>query len=163
MNAQLINTLLPRKRGLRYAVLFVAILVFTSFGAAISSPVHAATPTIPAGCPGSTSAGPPAPGACDAQSTIDPAANPNAKCTKDNCDFIKKYINPFINLLSISFGLIAVISIIYGGIQYSASGGDPQKVTQAKQRIVKTIIAVLAYFFLYAFLQFIVPGGIFKS
>lgn len=92
----------------------------------------------------------------------DPAADPDLDCAKKGCDLIKKYVNPLINLLSLSFGLIAVISIIMGGIQYSASGGDPQKVTQAKQRISKTIFAIVAYFFLYAFLQFIVPGGIFK-
>ncbi|PIZ61585.1 hypothetical protein COY17_04140 [Candidatus Saccharibacteria bacterium CG_4_10_14_0_2_um_filter_52_9] len=92
----------------------------------------------------------------------DPAADPNAECSKNRCDFIKKYVNPFINLLSISFGFIAVISIIMGGIQYSGSRGDPQNVTLAKQRISRTILAIVVYFFLYAFLQFIIPGGIFK-
>lgn len=97
---------------------------------------------------------------CSNGNCIDPAADPN--CTGSKCDFIKKYVNPAINLLSISFGLIAAASIIFGGIQYSTAGGDPQKVSQAKQRIAKTLIAVVAYFFLYAFLQFIVPGGIFS-
>src|SRR5205814_1498218 len=97
---------------------------------------------------------------CSNGQCTDEAANP--KCDASKCDFIKKYVNPFINLLSISFGLIAVISIIMGAVQYSTSGGDPQKVTQAKQRISKTIFAVLAYLFLYAFLQFIVPGGLFN-
>jgi hypothetical protein len=94
----------------------------------------------------------------DAKGNTDPAI----KCSEDECDFVGKYINPGINLLSAAFGLIAVISIIMGGIQYTASGGDPQKVTQAKQRIAKTIVAVLVYFIFYAFLQFLVPGGLFK-
>ncbi len=100
--------------------------------------------------------------------TIAPVCN-GSGCSDDpcatdpqKCDFIKQYVNPGINLLSIAFGLIAVISIILGSIQYSSAGGDPQKVTQAKQRISKTIVAILAYLFLYAFLQFIVPGGIFQ-
>jgi hypothetical protein len=88
--------------------------------------------------------------------------DPAIKCSQNNCDFVGKYVNPAINLLSIAFGLIAVISIIMGGIQYTVSGGDPQKVTSAKQRIAKTIVAVLAYFVLYAFLQFLVPGGLFN-
>ncbi len=100
---------------------------------------------------------------CTNGGCADPAADPNLNCDKQGCDFINKYINPAINLFSISFGLIAVISIILAGIQYSSSGGDPQKVTQAKQRISKTIFAIVAYFFLYALLQFIVPGGIFKT
>jgi hypothetical protein len=85
-------------------------------------------------------------------------------CDSNNksCDFTGRYINPAINLLTVVFGIIAVISLILGGIQYSASAGDPQKVTKAKDRIFSTIIAILAYLFLYGFLQFLIPGGLFK-
>lgn len=96
----------------------------------------------------------------DGRKVSDKAACP--ECNKSKCDFIGKYVNPAINLLSVTFGLIAAISIIWGAIQYSSSGVDPQQVTKAKQRLSKTIIAVLVYLFLYAFLQFIVPGGIFN-
>jgi hypothetical protein len=89
-------------------------------------------------------------------------ADAGQNCSNDSCDFIGKYINPAIDLLSVSFGLIAVISIIAGGIQYTASAGDPQQASKAKSRITNTIIAVFAYLFLYAFLQFLVPGGIFN-
>ncbi len=74
---------------------------------------------------------------------------------------IKTYVNPLISFLSIAFGLIAVISIIMGGIQYSASQGDPQKAAQAKSRISNTFIAIFAYLFLYVILQFLIPGGLF--
>jgi uncharacterized membrane protein len=66
-------------------------------------------------------------------------------------------------MLSGLFGLIAVISVIIGGIQFSASGGDPQRVAVARQRISKTVLAIFAYAFLYAFLQFIIPGGVFNK
>lgn len=101
---------------------------------------------------------------CDQSSAncSDPAADPNAKCDNDDCDFIKKFVNPAINTLSACFGVIAIISIILGGINYATSEGDPQKTSRAKNRIFNTIIAVIAYIFLYAFLQFLVPGGAFK-
>ncbi len=92
----------------------------------------------------------------------DPAADGDSSCTRNSCDIVQKYINPTINLLSISFGLLATISIILGGIQYAASEGDPQNVTKAKSRIKNTIIAIVAYFFLFAFLQFLIPGGLFN-
>lgn len=98
----------------------------------------------------------------DKKSCIDPAANPNAKCDNDDCDFVKKFINPSINVLTLSFGILAIISIIIGGINYATSEGDPQKTARAKNRIFNTIIAIVAYMFLYAFLQFLVPGGAFK-
>ena len=83
-------------------------------------------------------------------------------CNKDaGCDLIDTYVNPLVNLLSVAFGLIAVISIIMGGIQYSASEGDPQKSAQAKSRITNTLVAIFAYLFLYIFLQFLIPGGLF--
>ena len=95
-----------------------------------------------------------------------PAActDPALKCSTSNsgqCDFVGKYINPAINTLTVLFGLFATISIILGGINYATSEGDPHKASKAKRRIANTVIAVVAYMFLYAFLQFIVPGGIF--
>lgn len=95
------------------------------------------------------------------QPVCDQAAE--SSCNQQGCDLISKYLNPLINLLSVIFGLVAVISIILGGIQYSASEGDPQKASQAKSRITKTVFAIVSYFFLYAFLQFIVPGGVFNK
>lgn len=101
---------------------------------------------------------------CEGGICRDDAANPDLDCNKDDgCSIIKKYVNPLINLLSMAFGLIIVISLIIGGIQYTASTGDPQKVTEAKKRIVNTIIALVAYLFLFAFLQFLIPGGIFND
>jgi hypothetical protein len=86
---------------------------------------------------------------------------PTACNLKSGCDLVKTYLNPLINLLSVAFGLIAVISVIMGGIQYSASQGDPQKSAQARSRITNTVVAIFAYLFLYIFLQFLIPGGLF--
>lgn len=97
-------------------------------------------------------------GTCDGVNS-----DPEAACSYDNhCDLIKKYINPTINLLTMVFGLIATGSLIFAGIQYSASEGDPTKAGQAKNRIANTIFAIIAYLFLYGFLQFLIPGGRFK-
>jgi hypothetical protein len=91
------------------------------------------------------------------------ACSDNAvNCNFDGCDLIQKYINPAIDLASVSFGLLAAASLILGGINYASSEGDPQKASQAKNRLSKTIVAVVAYLFLYSFLQFIVPGGVFN-
>ncbi|MEK7599547.1 MAG: hypothetical protein AAB462_00740 [Patescibacteria group bacterium] len=104
----------------------------------------------------------PDPAACAADPTIPAcAANSKALCNSNSCDLVKKYVNPAIQMLTIAFGLIAVISLVMGGIQYSASGGDPQKVTEAKKRISLTLMAIAAYAFSFAFIQFLVPGGVF--
>lgn len=73
--------------------------------------------------------------------------------------FISKYVNPFIKFFAGVVGVFVVISLVWGGIQYASSADDPSKVSAAKQRIMNAIIALLAFFMLFAFLQWIVPGG----
>ena len=91
---------------------------------------------------------------------VDPAAKGGQCKSTAHCDLIDKYINPFINFMAALVGIAVVVSIIVGGIQYSSSAGDPQKVTLAKNRIRNAIIALVTFLFLYALLQFLVPGGI---
>lgn len=71
----------------------------------------------------------------------------------------KKYINPFINFLSALVVVVVIIGIIYGAVQVSSSGGDPQKATSGKNHIRNALFGLLAYILFYAFLQFMVPGG----
>jgi hypothetical protein len=77
-----------------------------------------------------------------------------------NCPLIKNYIEPFINFLAALVGVAVVFSIIVGGIQYSSSGGDPSKVSAAKNRIRNAIIALVTFIVLYAMLNFLIPGGL---
>jgi len=104
---------------------------------------------------------------------VDPATVPAAKC-KDTyppdspayteCvnqnDLFKKYLNPFIAFLSIVVGIAVVIGIIVGGIQYITSGGDPQAAANGKRHLRNAVIAFLMYLFLYALLNFLIPGGL---
>lgn len=65
------------------------------------------------------------------------------------------------NILAAGVGIVVVVMIMIGGIQYTTSGGDPSKIAAAKSKITNAVIALVAFFFLYAFLQWITPGGIF--
>jgi hypothetical protein len=70
-----------------------------------------------------------------------------------------KYLNPVINLLTAVVGVVVVIGIIVGAIQYSSSEGDPQKAANGKRHIRNALLGLLGYILLYAFLQFMIPGG----
>jgi hypothetical protein len=96
-----------------------------------------------------------------ASPNLPPPPPSSASCNSSGCDLITEYLQPTINLLSGVVGIIVVISLILAGIEYSTSEGDPQKSAKAKRRITNTLFALIAFFFLYAFLQFLVPGGIF--
>ncbi|HUC89964.1 MAG TPA: pilin [Patescibacteria group bacterium] len=76
-----------------------------------------------------------------------------------SCDIIGRYLNPAINALSAVVGLVVVISLVIGAIQYSSSRDNPQAVGAAKKRITNAILALVSFFLLWAFLQWIVPGG----
>ena len=58
--------------------------------------------------------------------------------------------------------VIAVIGgIIYGAIMYATSAGDAGKAKSATEIIRNAFIALILYFLMWAFLQYIVPGGLF--
>lgn len=76
------------------------------------------------------------------------------------CDLIHNYIQPLVDGLAALVGVAVVISIVIGGIQYGSSGGDPQKVTAAKNRIRNAVLALITFFFLLALLNFLIPGGL---
>ncbi len=86
-----------------------------------------------------------------------------ADCTEgtdaENCG-ITRYIVLVINVLSALAGIVIAGSIAYGGIQYSMSGSDPQRVSEAKDRIRNAVIALVFFIFGYAFLNYLIPGGV---
>lgn len=79
---------------------------------------------------------------------------------KSECGIIG-YIITFINILSGLVGVVIVIMIAVGGIQYTTARDDPQAVAAAKGRIRDAILALVFYLFGFAFLQWLIPGGIF--
>lgn len=110
--------------------------------------------------------------------TPDPAVCPvDAKTNKPDCNAAGKtcqtdtkcdsifttYLTPVIQLLSAAVGVIVVAVIIFSGIQFSSSGGDPQAVASAKSHIQSAVVALIAFIFLWAFLNFLIPGGVFNG
>jgi hypothetical protein len=67
-----------------------------------------------------------------------------------------------IRVLSAGVGIVVVGSIVVGGIQYSASRGDPQATAMAVNRIRSSLFALLIFVFGYALLNYIIPGAILR-
>lgn len=105
--------------------------------------------------------------------TVTPKSALADSCTtntvKGNC--IVKDINTIVDFLAAAVGIAVVGSIIYGAIQYilagsdiaSAGSGKPSAVAAARKRMVNGVIALLAFMFTYAFLQWVIPGGLFNQ
>lgn len=83
------------------------------------------------------------------------------QCLKTNP--IVTRLNDIVAFLSAGIGIVIVGVIILGGIQYSAAGDNAEAVTKAKKRITDGLLALLGFLLIFAFLQWIVPGGVFNS
>ena len=77
----------------------------------------------------------------------------------ENCG-ITRYIQIFTNALSVLVGVTVIAMLVVGGIRYSSAGANPQAVSSAKKHIANALLALAIYVFMFAFLQWIVPGGL---
>ncbi|MEI6237332.1 MAG: hypothetical protein WCP03_01895 [Candidatus Saccharibacteria bacterium] len=87
-------------------------------------------------------------------------ADPKACLACAGVSPIMEKLKFIIRFLSALVWIVAVIMIVVGGIQYTTSNGNPQAITNAKKKIYDVLIGVFAYTFLWAFLEWIIPGGI---
>lgn len=65
-------------------------------------------------------------------------------------------IKTIVNALLFFIGVVAVIMIIWAGIQYTTSAGDSSKVATAKNTIVYAVIGLIVAIFAYAIVNFVV-------
>ena len=92
------------------------------------------------------------------------ATESEVTCTTTNClkeNPIVLWITFLINLVSILVLVGASLMMVYAGVEYITAADNAQRIQAAKKRILNVIIGVVAYFFLFAFLQWLVPGGAF--
>ncbi|HEX5447727.1 MAG TPA: pilin [Candidatus Saccharimonadales bacterium] len=95
---------------------------------------------------------------CEACNSTNPALN---DCLQNND--IVKVLQTIVNFLSGAVVVIVIATIIWGGIQYTIAGDSAEKVTAARKRITNGVIAFAAFMFIWAFLQWLIPGGIFGT
>ena len=67
--------------------------------------------------------------------------------------------NEIINPILYFIGILAVIMVIYGGIQYTTSAGDAGKVAKAKNTLIWSIAGLAVAILAYAIVNFVI--GIF--
>lgn len=76
---------------------------------------------------------------------------------------IVKDISLIVDVLAGLVGVVAVVMIVVGGIQYSLARNNPQATAGARTRILNAVIAMIAFMFIWALLQYLVPGGVFNN
>ncbi|MEI7918610.1 MAG: hypothetical protein WCH58_04500 [Candidatus Saccharibacteria bacterium] len=68
-----------------------------------------------------------------------------------------------INIMSAGIGVAAVGGIIYGSIKYTSSEGNAESTKKARTIIANVLIGLLMYAVMYAFLNYMIPGGMFNA
>jgi len=87
--------------------------------------------------------------------------NPAGECDSDSGNCIADDIQLVINVLAVGVGIVVTGMIVVGGLQYMLARDNAQAVQAAKSKILNAVIGLVAFIFVYAFLQWIVPGGLF--
>ena len=71
---------------------------------------------------------------------------------------VPEYVRYIFNFAVWAAGILALLVLIYAGIQYFLSTGNPEKITIAKERITSALIGLLILFGSYLILWSINPG-----
>ena len=83
------------------------------------------------------------------------SANPDGWC--NNTD-LTTTVQGIINTVIFIVGMLAVVMIIIGGINYALSQGDPGKVKKAKDTILYGIIGLVVSLLAFAIVQFVLSA-----
>lgn len=93
----------------------------------------------------------------------DAGADGLASCNKlnntANKNDLMEQANAIINVVIGVIGFVAVAFIIFGGIQYTTSAGDPGKVKKAKDTILYGIIGLIVSMLAYAIVNFVLANA----
>lgn len=82
------------------------------------------------------------------------AANPDGCSSRG----LNSTIQLIINMIIFAIGLIAVVMVIVGGIQYSTSQGDSGKVKKAKDTILYGIVGLVIAILAFAIVNFVLSS-----
>lgn len=76
---------------------------------------------------------------------------------------ISYWIRTAVNVLVVISLVGAVFMVVLAGLEYITSDGSPEKTKSARDKIFNVVIGLLVLAFMYAFLQWLIPGGAFNG
>ena len=79
-------------------------------------------------------------------------------CEDDQNNGIKHILESIVDAMTIGIGILGVLGIVITGIQYLTAGGNETKTREARQRMFRIVIGVVAYVLMYAILKWLLPN-----
>lgn len=83
------------------------------------------------------------------------------ECNNDGGNPVTGLLLQIVNFLAVGVGIAVVGGIIWGGMMYASSNGESSKIQQAKMIVVNAVVGLVLFIFMYAFINYLVPGGLF--
>lgn len=83
------------------------------------------------------------------------------QCDGDGEEAILSIVRQVIRIMTGGVGILAVGSVVAGGILYAMSGKSPDRIQKAKTIWNNTVIGLVIYAFFVAITNFLIPGGVF--
>ena len=115
---------------------------------------------------------------CKGELTVDPGGDPSDDPGGSSACDVKTSIIPVncssganpiwglllmaINILTAGIGIVAIGGIIYAAILWTTAEDKNAQIVKSKETIFNVILGLAAYALLFAFIQFLVPGGVFN-
>jgi len=85
---------------------------------------------------------------------LTPVGTPNARGTGPLDSLIITFTGNIVNLLFLIGGSLAVIYLLWSGIQYITAGGNTDRVKTARQGIINAIIGIIVMMATFAIIRF---------
>lgn len=85
----------------------------------------------------------------------------DAGCDGENGEGIWKILNQVVDIMTFGIGVLATVGLVTAGIMYATASGSEERTKKAKNWIFNIVIGLLLYGFMWAILNFIIPGGVF--
>ena len=101
-------------------------------------------------------------GSADIETSIDFGDYAKRYCGSADSSPVTALILMVVEFLAVGVGIAVVGGIAAGGVMYALAGGEPAKVKQAISIITNAVIALVLFIFMYAIINFFVPGGVFS-
>lgn len=87
---------------------------------------------------------------------------PEAGTSTDSNNGILSLLVVALQIMTAGVGIVAVGGFIYGGILYASAGDRSDQVKKSIEVIRNVIIGLVAYGVMFALLNFLIPGGVFR-
>lgn len=82
------------------------------------------------------------------------------KCDPTGDGSVWNLLATVVNFLAVGVGVVVLLGIIFGAFLYATSGGSADQAKRGIGYVRNAIIALLLFVFMYAIINFIIPGGL---